>query len=346
MQGLFLEYKDPLFGLIVFVSIIFIVTFLSYLWSLYSTRYNSRHLIDFANSFNAASKEQSLEALLQAKNLPPNALDLLSQTYYKAGYYEQSIEITLELLKKKINPLSRKKHLYMLAKSYYKAGFYKRAERTFVELLRYHTAEEEALNYLIVIYERLQRFDDALDALLPLKEMGFEIELTKHYLLVMQTIRNQSFTHEERASHLVELFKSSPRMLRPVFMYLFRQAPDFAWKHLPLERAFEIIDILWNLEEKSLNLDIIAQQSFLQALYYAKGYLDKPAKSEHFELDILNHIDAKEVQATLEFEYMCSACKELTPLMNHRCPHCMQLLTLQPHTHITKRRSHEAYYSF
>lgn len=346
MQGLFLEYKDPLFGLIIFVSIIFLVAFVTYLWNIYSTRYNNRHLIDFANSFNTTEKEQSLEALLNAKTLPPNALELLAQTYYKTGHYEETIEIALELLKYKINPLTRKDHLYLLAKAYYKGGFYKRAERTLVELLRYHTDEAPALNYLIVIYERLQRFEDALDALLPLKEMGHDTTMTQYYLQVMQTIRNTTFTQEEKASHLLELFNQNHRMLRPVFMYLFRQMPQTAWQYLPLERAEEVMDILWNLEKKEVNFDIIASHSFLQALYFAKGYNNQSAEVELFDLNLLNHLTDSTIPATLAFDYICSACKELTPLMNHRCPHCMQLLTLQPKSRITKRRTYQTNNTF
>ncbi len=345
MQGLFLEYKDPLFGIIVFVSVIFVVALLTYLWNLYVYRYSNRHIIEFINSFNSSSKPKAVEALLNSKEIPNDALELLARNYYKSGQYEVTIEIAIDMLKKR--NVSRRDTLLLLAKSYYKAGFYKRSESTLVELLRYSTQEPRALEYLIIIYERLQRFSDALDALEALKEMGHDTKNAASFIKVTRTIREVGVSALKQGETLLKLYRENPRMLRPVFMHLFRTQPQLAWQHLPVEHYQEIIDILWNLPESSLDLDIITQNHSLQALFYAKGVCDTSAQSDIFEVNVLNTLKQNnESIATLQFEYQCQECREITPLMNHRCPHCMSLLTLEVQTGIVERKHLESYYSF
>lgn len=347
MQGLFLEYKDPLFGLIVFVSLVFFIALLTYLANIYTTRYSNRHIVRFINSFNSTGSSDDLMTLITTAALPLGALELLARNYYNAGSFEETVEICLELLKRTKTAQAREAHLLLLAKSYYKAGFYKRAESSFVELLRHNPAQKEALNYLIIIYERLLRFKDAFDALLPLQEMGQDVALPLKYLASIEIVKAPKIALEEKASKLLSLYAQEPRLLRVVFMFLFRNVPAIAWEHLPYHRTLEVMDLLWNLPKEAVNLDTIAAYDFLKALYYAKGFYENFASCEVFELNLLNKLSPQEVRNTsLDFEYVCSTCKEITPLMNHRCPHCLGLLTLVPSWNIVKPSRHEAYYSF
>ena len=100
MQGLFLEYKDPLFGIIIFVAIIFIVALLTYLWNLYTLRYRNENIDAFVKSFKSTEKPQTIENLLNVKDLPIDALFLLAQTYFKSSKYEVSIEVCIDILKR------------------------------------------------------------------------------------------------------------------------------------------------------------------------------------------------------------------------------------------------------
>jgi lipopolysaccharide biosynthesis regulator YciM len=347
LQGLFLEYKDPLFGIIIFVSLIFIVTLASFLWNLYSQRYRNEHVESFVNNFKTTDKPQTIEKLLEQKELPVDALFLLAQTYFKASQYEICIEISIDILKRPKSNL-QSKVLLLLAQSYYKAGFYKRSETALIELLRYNTYEPKALAYLVVIYERLQRFRDAIDALNALKEMDASgVDQAIAYIRVIQIIRDTKLSKDDQAKQLIEAFHKEPSMLRPVFMHLFRSQPKVAWQHFDVTHYEEILDILWNLPEASLDLDIIAQHKNLQALYFAKGYHQLSAKSDVFEVNVVNTLleNDKEI-ATLEFSYQCSECKEATPLMSHRCPHCLSLLTLDVQISVVQKHQKERYYSF
>jgi len=347
LQGLFLEYKDPLFGIIIFVSLIFIITLATYLWNLYTQRYRNEHIENFVNNFKTTDKPQTIEKLLEHKDLPVDALLLLAQTYFKTSQYEICIEISVEILKRPKSNI-QSKVLLLLAQSYYKAGFYKRSETALIELLRYNTYEPEALEYLVVIYERLQRFRDAIDALNALKEMnGIGVDQAIAYIRVIQIIRDTKLSTEEQSQQLIAAFTKEPSMLRPVFMHLFRSQPKVAWQHFDAKDYKAIIDILWNLPETSLDLDIIRDHKSLQALYFAKGHYQESAKSDVFEVNVLNTLleNNKEI-ATLEFSYQCTQCKEATPLMSHRCPHCLSLLTLDVQINVVQKHHKERYYSF
>ena len=346
MQGLFLEYKDPLFGIIIFVSIIFVVTLLTYLWNLFSLRFRNEHIDSFVKSFRSTDKPKTLDALLNAKDIPLDALFLLARNYFQASQYEVSIEICIDILKRPKSNL-QKEVLLLLAQAYYKAGFYKRSETALIELLRFNTREPRALEYLIVIYERLQRFSDAIDALNALKEMGEDVQTAINYIQVTQIIRNKELSAQESANQLLSTFEKVPAMIRPVFMHLFRTQPALAWKHLPLAQYENIIDILWNLPEASLDFDIIAEHENFKALWYAKGHYKDAAQSDIFEINVLNTLlENHNDSATLEFSYQCSHCKESTPLMSHRCPHCLSLLSLSVQINVVEASSGEHYYSF
>ena len=231
MQGLFLEYKDPLFGMIIFVAIIFTVTLLTYLWNLYTLRFKSHHIEAFVESFQGTSRPKTIDNLLATKELPIDALFLLAETYFKNSNYEITIEICIDILKRPQHVL-QKEVLLLLSKSYYKAGFYKRSETALVELLRFNTQEPQALNYLCVIYERLQRFNDAIDALGALNEMGVNVQLSINYIKTMQVLKASHFENESKNQQLLKLSRDDSKLIRPIFMYLFRNQADFAWNRL------------------------------------------------------------------------------------------------------------------
>jgi lipopolysaccharide assembly protein B len=346
LQGLFLEYKDPLFGMIIFVAIIFTVTLLTYLWNLYTLRFKSNHIEAFVESFQSTSRPQTIDNLLAAKELPLDALLLLAQTYYKSSHYEITIEICIDILKRPKNNL-QKEVLLLLAKSYYKAGFYKRSETALIELLRFNTQEPQALNYLCVIYERLHRFNDATDALGALNEMGEDVEISINYIKTIQILKSTQTEKKLENAKLLELASTNKKLIRPIFMHLFRTQTSFAWKAFDFSNYEMIVDILWNLPKESLDFDIIAQHDTLQALWYAKGHHPQSAQSDIFEINVLNTLLAHgHSDASLAFSYQCDNCKESTPLMSHRCPNCLSLLSLETQISVVEASKELSYYSF
>lgn len=343
LQGLFLEYKDPLFGIIIFVSIIFVVTLLTYLWNLYTLRFKHNHIEAYVKSFQGSTRPQTVDVLLSFKELPAEALQLLAHNYYLSSEYDTCIEICIDILKRPKHNIE-KEILLLLSQAYYKAGFYKRSETALVELLRFNTREPKALNYLTVIYERLHRFSDAIDTLEALREMGEEVSLSLDYIRSLQLIKMALPTQCEE---LLALVTHNKGLTRPVFMYLFRNHSKFAWQNFDFNDYEEILDILWNLPQANLDFDIITQHKNLQALWYAKGQYETGANSDLFEINVLNTLLSQgHTNATLAFSYQCSNCMESTPLMSHRCPSCLELLSLQTQISVVQAPKDLSYYSF
>ena len=60
MNGLFLEFRDPLFGIIVFVALIFIIAFVSYWWGRLRSKEDHRYLERFLRSNESGEGAMSL----------------------------------------------------------------------------------------------------------------------------------------------------------------------------------------------------------------------------------------------------------------------------------------------
>ncbi|NCB14128.1 MAG: tetratricopeptide repeat protein, partial [Erysipelotrichia bacterium] len=100
----------------------------------------------------------------------------------------------------------------------------------------------------------------------------------------------------------------------------------------------KFIDIMWYLNPKDIDMNKIIENDFLVELYNAKGYLSNLKHSNNFDFDILMLINKHEhkINATLDFEYICSSCKHSFPIFETRCPHCHQILTFNVKHHLTK----------
>ena len=106
-----------------------------------------------------------------------------------------------------------------------------------------------------------------------------------------------------------------------VFEYLFRVNPSLAWENFDSSKTEVLTDILWQVDKKDLNLDIITNNGYLRELYTARGDVDLAVNSSIFELNILINLD-KKVSATLSFEYICDNCKVVYPFAFNRCSSC------------------------
>jgi tetratricopeptide (TPR) repeat protein len=320
MNGLFLEYRDPLFSIILFFTIIFIVTFFSYFWGRYKRKEDYHHLNKFLKQFQTVPSSHSIKDSMQNDTLSENLWLLLASAYYKNGEYEHSIEIYNELLHK-ANILNRKEVMFLLGKTYFKAGFLERSKQIFLEILKYSPRTPQALHYLLLVYEYMREYKSALDVLEPLDELKEDVTLEDYYLKVLIILQNTTLHEEEKALQLLHLYNESKQLTYVIFEYLFRVNPKLAWENLALDKVELIVDILWHLDKKDVNLDIIAKNTYLQELYTAKGYVDFVEKSDVFEFDLLIKL-SKKANATLNFEYGCSTCKGNFPFAFHRCSQC------------------------
>ena len=337
MEGLFIEYKDPLFGIILFFALIFMITFFSYWWGRYKSKEDEKSLDKFVKNFHALPTGRELEEILQSTSLSLQSLYLLATNYIQNGDYEKSIEIYTSILDRKTSAEERKETMFLLGQTYLKAGFLERSKELFLEILSHYPRTPSALQFLLIIYEKMRDFKKAKEVLEPLDEMDLEIAKDAMYLSLVSMQHNQKMHSQEKVQKIIQWYEEKHQLGYMIFEYLFKQAPELAWKHLDQSLCERISDILWNLESHQLDLDIISSNAYLRELYTAKGLVKSATNSSVFELDVLINLHAQGYDnADLQFEYLCNGCKQVFPFSFHRCPNCLGIDTVQNEMLLTK----------
>ncbi len=319
MGEFFAGYRDPLFGLLIFFALIFIISFFSYWWTVYKSGKSEESIEGFLKRFEANS-DKKLSKML---NSPDEASLFLADIYTRKGEYEKAISLLLKMRQGR-----GKKDLLILKKVadvYLKAGFLQRSKGVYEEVLKYTPRDSEALEKLIIIYEKLEDFKGALevaDSLGVLKDVSH----LKNYLQTRLAIKRGDVKELKRLG-------ASRLQLEA----LFRLDSEAAWKKVEEGLVLEIVDILWNLRKDEIKTHL----PLLKELYSAKGYVSLAKKSSLFEFDLL--INYK--NADLEFEYICKGCKKVFPFYFPRCPACYGIDGMKVNMLITKRRSVEEGFS-
>jgi len=320
MNTFFIEFRDPLFSIIVFFAIIFMITFFSYWWSRYKSGEDSRYLDKFLKQFHTLPSQEELKVFISSGDLSEKSWLLLAQSYYKSGDYEKSIEIYNEILNLGGSE-NRRDTMFLLGKTYFKAGFLERAKQIFLTILKTNPRTPQALKYLLLVYEYMKDYKAALEVLEPLDELHKDVYLESIYLKTMALLSERELSQEEKAHKLLENYKEHHQLAYIVFEFLFRVNPSLAWENFDISKSEELSDILWSIEPKDLNLDIISQHAYLRELYSARGDVSLASSSSIFELDVLIKLENR-VNATLNFEYICSSCKVVYPFVFNRCTSC------------------------
>ena len=84
MNIFFLEFRDPLFSIIVFFALIFIITFLSYWWGRYKRKEDYKHLDKFLKQFRSLPTQDELKELVSRGELSQKSWMLLAASYSKS----------------------------------------------------------------------------------------------------------------------------------------------------------------------------------------------------------------------------------------------------------------------
>jgi len=327
MDMFFIEFRDPLFSIIIFFTLIFIITFFSYWWGRYKRKQDSRYLNRFLRQFRALPSKDELKILISRGELSEKSWLLLASAYYKNGDYEKAIEIYNELLEVG-NKANVKETMFLLGKTYFKAGFLERSKQIFLEILKRSPRTPQALHYLLLIYEYMRDYKAAKEVLEPLDELGEDIGLERDYLSILELINDYTIDEKQKIEKILEIYKQTHHLTQLVFEYLFRVDPKRAWEELDLSRVEPLSEIFWRSDAQKLNLDIISQSGFLRELYSARGLVDFAKSSSIFEFDVLIKLERK-ANATLSFEYICDSCKSVSPFIFSRCSSCHTLNTAQ-----------------
>ncbi|PHR54697.1 MAG: hypothetical protein COA44_12475 [Arcobacter sp.] len=339
MEGLFIEYKDPLFGIIIFFALLFTISFFSYWWGRFKTKEDEKSLDRFIKNFHSLPTERELDDILSSSTLSLKSLYLLATSYIQKGDFEKSIEIYTAILDKELSTDDRKETMFLLGQSYLKAGFLERSKELFLEILSRHPRTPSALQFLLIIYEKLRDFEKAKEVLEPLDELDMQVAKDSMYLNIVSMQYDINLASDEKVQKIITWYQNNHQLGYMIFEYLFKQAPALAWKNLDQSLCERISDILWNLESHQLDLDIISSNAYLRELYSAKGLVNTASSSSIFELDVLINLQSKGYQeADLQFEYLCNECKQVFPFSFHRCPNCLGIDTVQNEMLLTKSR--------
>jgi len=334
MNTFFIEYRDPLFSIIIFFAIIFMITFFSYWWSRYKHREDSKYLDNFLKQFCTLPSKDELKVLISSGDLSEKSWLLLASSYYKNGDYEKSIEIYNEIM---IVGSSENKRdtMFLLGKTYFKAGFLERSKKVFLSILKVNPRNPQALNYLLLIYECMRDYKSALDVLEPLDELNKSIELESTYLKIMALLNSNKLKEDAKVQDLINIYKEKRQLEYIIFEYLFRVNPKLGWENLDSSKSKLLSDILWKVESKNLNLDIISQDKYLCELYSARGDIKLADSSSTFEFDVLIKLRGK-ANATLSFEYICKSCNQVSPFAFNRCSSCHTIGSSQVELSLSK----------
>jgi len=344
LNNLYIETRDPLFGIIVFFALIFVITFFSYWWGRYKARDDTKYLDRFVKDLNTVPSDDAMKKIIYEGNIPSQSWLILAQSYIQQGDYEKAVEIYQSTLEVEKDTRQQQHTAILLGQAYFKAGFLERSKEVFLKILKHAPRTPRALYALLLVYDRLKAYPKALEVLEPLQELNETITNEKRYLECAYLLQRHDVTPEEKNHKLLNIYTQSGSLCYMIFDHLFRADSALAWQHLNHSDYTRISDILWQLPAEKYSMAHIDSDAYLRELFTAKGSLDLTHSSPVFELDILIKLyHSNNTGATLQFEYLCQKCKHAFPFSFHRCPNCYDIDTIMPQMLLTKDTFEENY---
>jgi len=314
LNNLFIETRDPLFGIIVFFALIFVITFFSYWWGRYKAKDDHKYLDDFIKDFNNLPTKDELKELIYSGNIAASSWYLLASSYQQQGNYEKSIEIYRAIIEIEKESAARKKTMILLGQTYLKAGFLERSKEIFLKILKHEPRTPEALHSLLLVYDRLKEYKKALDVLEPLDELNENIEHERLYLECIYLLGRTDVDTDQKREQLLNLYNTHHKFTYLIFEYLFRVDSTLAWQHLKSSDYERVSDLLWYLDPTKLLDEVVTSHTYLRDLFTARGIINLSNESPCFELDVLIKLH----QAKQEY---LSLCLSPLPQLSHRRHH-------------------------
>lgn len=342
MDSLALEYRDPLFGVIAFFALIFIITFLTHSYTVYKERRARKDYRKLLKRFEIGKlKEEDYVHLYKTYNLPFDSILLLASTFVHKGNYNKAISVYLTLLENVTDRVKKEELLELLGTTYFKGGFMQRSREIFLRILKFSPRNLKALKYLLIINEKLKEYENANDVINCLEEIGQDIKKEKLFIQTLTIINDPIESFEKKGEKLYEILKENPEVQRLIAQYFIQYNKEFFWEHIKEFDTKKFIDIMWYINFDDINFDKVLQSKFLNELYNARGYLKNISHSDDFVFDILIALNSHEhkIPATVDFEFICKTCKHIHPIFDTRCPHCHSILTLDVRYNLVKSLS-------
>ncbi|WP_086245865.1 tetratricopeptide repeat protein [Campylobacter devanensis] len=315
MDFFFIEYRDPIFGLIVLFSVLLLVAVFSYFWGVFSLKDQKNSIDKFVNKFQSQSNlDQKYQDMLIRLDIDSGSLNALAGIFARSGEFNKAIAIYLIALQKAITKSQKELIFLNLGKAYLKAGFMQRSIEVFLEAIKISPKNIDALSHLGLGFEKLRLHDKSLEVLDALQEQGVDVAQEIAYTKALK-LKNSQMEFEQKVAKMAKFandFKLVSRMILELFIIngkdvnLINIKPDLA----------HCLDILY------LNDGVLDGDEYKE-LYSAKGLNN--AQITDFNLNLLKVARDNNLNATLSFSYICKECKGSYPLFFYRCNHCARL---------------------
>ena len=331
MDFFFVEYRDPMFGLLVLVALVLVVAVLHYAWRTLSSKSQKKGLEGFIKKFDIADEHKDL---LRASSLSLENLHFLAGIFTKSGEFEKAIQIYLIALEKIKDKGEQEAIFYDLAEVYFRAGFLQRSVEVLLNALNLRPRNEKALKLLKIVYLRLKRYDEVLQSLDALFELGCEVSKEREFINVVAlkngaqsgvlASKNLSVANKTSQNLVLNAQNSATKSENSAQNYENNELV----KRFLLENGAEIhaefelvIDLLYK-GKRAIFLDDNAYFELFCAMKLAPKRQNYAFTNPKLKmLEILNDNDFK---ARLSFSYVCTHCKNQMPLFFYHCPICYE----------------------
>ena len=335
---MFLSYRDPLFGIIIFFILLFTISALTHLFGLYKEKKARREYRKLLKRFQLGKlKEDDYIHLYKTYNLPFDSIILLASTFLKKGEYNKAISVYLTLLNIVDNQIQKEELLELLGNTYYRGGFLQRSKDIFLKILKFSPRNKTALYNLLLIYEHLKDYKNASNIIDILDELKQITSNEKLYINILQIMSDPIKTFDDISLKLITYLEQNISIQRLVAPYLIKYNKVLFWKNISLFKLEDIKDLLWNFQFDDIDFQVVSQYELLLEIYAAKGYIKDIKKSTTFELNILINLNkVTPNMADLAFTFTCNKCRKTHPVYESRCPNCHTILSFHCNAKIVK----------
>ncbi|HEB9419568.1 TPA: hypothetical protein RZK52_000738 [Campylobacter coli] len=316
MDFFFVEYRDPLVGLIILTVLIFVVAVANYIWKVFAGKDEEQKLEKFIKKFEMDSVHKDL---LRNEGLSFGNLSFLAEIFTKSGEFEKATQIYLIALEKSKDKQEHEFIFFALAKVYFKAGFLERAKEVLLQALKIRPRNIQTLKLLKIVYLKLRKHKENLELLDCLFELGENVKEEKEFLKALDFLES-SLSNEEKKEYILKLqIDNNPMLGRLVFEKY----------HIFLNQDFSSICDLLYKENKTFNLQNKEYFEFFYTLGLIEDKKPKDVVFKNSNFKMLKILKDNSFKARLEFSYRCTECKSVMPLFFYHCPVCYEFNTCQ-----------------
>jgi len=328
----FLDYRDPLTGIIVIVFIVFIASFLTYTFNIYKEQQARKEYRKLLKRFELGTlKEDDYIHLYSTYNLPFDSIILLASSFIHEGKHNKAISVYLALLEHVKEPVKKEELLELLGDAYFKSGLLQRSRDIYLKILKFRPRNTIALKQLLLVFQNLNEYLRAKEVLEVLDELDEDTIKERIYLNILKIIDDPILSFEKKSTQLFNNFISNKTLQRVVAHYIIKFNKQLFWENIEHFNPLKILDYLWYLDFDDIHWDKVSQNPLLNEIYSAKGFIKSAKQSDNFELNTLIAIKNSTVKSNLDlnFEFICTKCKKTHPIFEVRCPHCNELFSFE-----------------